>query len=453
MLNVIWLVLLLLAVLLGGFNGKIREVGDGAITSANTAVTVVAGLVAVLTLWQGLMRLAERAGLVHRLGLALRPVLRFLFPDVPANHPAMGAIILNMAANILGLNNAATPLGLRAMGELNRLNRHPGVATNAQCMLLAVNTSSITLIPVTVIALLATAKAKNPTAIIGTSLAATAVAHAAAILTCKVLERSRWYRLPAVRDPTVVEPDPSPEKVTAPAGESAEAEVETDAALPWVSHARWVLAGAATLFVAMFVVTAFPETIGRAPAAGEAGRFFGLRMVDALSVMAIPWLVLFFPLYAALRRVPVYDEFVEGGKEGFQTAIRILPFVVAMLTAIGMFRAAGGLDLVTAALRPVTSLVGFPPELVPLALIRPFSGSASLGVLTDLVTNFGPDHFLTLTAATFYGCSETTFYVLAVYFGSVGIRRTRHAVPAGIVADVVGPVASLLVCRAVFGGG
>ena len=450
MLNVIWLVLLLLAVLLGGFSGKIREVGDGAISGANTAVTVVAGLVAILTLWQGLMRLAERAGLVHRLGLALRPVMRWLFPDVPANHPAMGAIILNMAANILGLNNAATPLGLRAMAELNRLNRHPGVATNAQCMLLAVNTSSITLIPVTVIAILATAKAKNPTAIIGTSLAATAVAHAAAILTCKLLERTRWYRLPVVADPAGVQPDPSPEKVAAPDG-LASNEAGTDAALPWVPRAGLILAAVGVVFLAMFVVTAFPEALGRAPAVGEAGRFFGLRIVDALSVLAIPWLILFFPLYAALRRVPVYDEFVEGGKEGFQTAIRILPFVVAMLTAIGMFRAAGGLDLVTAALRPVTSLVGFPPELVPLALIRPFSGSASLGVMTELIGHFGPDHFLTLTAATFYGCSETTFYVLAVYFGSVGIRRTRHAVPAGIVADVVGPVASLLVCRAVFG--
>lgn len=458
MLNVIWLVLLVLAVLLGGFTGKIREVGDGAIASANTAVTIVAGLVAVLTLWQGLMRLAEKAGLVHRLGLALRPVMRFLFPDVPANHPAMGAIILNMAANILGLNNAATPLGLRAMAELNRLNRHPGVATNAQCMLLAVNTSSITLIPVTVIALLATAKSRNPTAIIGTSLAATAVAHAAAILTCKILERSRWYRLPAapVADPAAVAPDPSPERVASERVEDAPnvvAEVETDAALPWVPHAKPILAAVGAVFVAMFVVTAFPESIGRVPAPGEAGRFFGLRVVDALSVMAMPWLIVFFPLYAALRRVPVYDEFVEGGKEGFQTALRILPFVVAMLTAIGMFRAAGGLDLVTAALRPLTGLVGFPPELVPLALIRPFSGSASLGILSDLMNSYGPDHFLTLTAATFYGCSETTFYVLAVYFGSVGIRRTRHAVPAGIVADVVGPVASLLVCRAVFGGG
>ncbi|MBV9656780.1 MAG: spore maturation protein [Verrucomicrobia bacterium] len=453
MLNFIWLALILIAVLLGGFTGKIREVSDGAINSANAAVTLALGLIAVMTLWLGLMRLAEKAGLIGRLGALLKPLMVWLFPEVPPHHPAMGAILMNMAANILGLNNAATPLGLRAMSELNRLNPRPGVATNAMCMLLAINTSSITLIPVTVIALLAAAKGKNPTSIIGTSLAATAVAHLAAIATCKVLEKTRWYRLPPVAA-TAENALAAPAENAAGAAEGqavAEEASAADAALPWVPQARLILAFFGVLFLAMFVVTAFPESIGRAVPSEEAGRFFLLRMIDALSLLAIPWLILIFPLYAALRRVPVYDEFVEGGKEGFQIAIRILPYVVAMLVAIGMFRAAGGLDLLTGALRPITNLVGFPPELVPLALIRPFSGSASLGVFSDLLRQFGPDHFITLTAATFYGCSETTFYVIAVYFGSVGVRRTRHAIPAGIVADIVGPVASVLVCRAVFG--
>ncbi len=463
MLNFIWLALIALAVLLGGFTGKIKEVGDGAISSANAAVTLALGLIAVMTLWLGLMRLAEKAGLIHRLGLAVKPIMVWLFPEVPPNSPAMGAIIMNMAANILGLNNAATPLGLRAMSELDKLNRRPGVATNAMCMLLAINTSSITLIPVTVIAILAAAKGKNPTSIISTGLAATIVAHIAAIATCKLLEKSRWYRLsPVVEDPASVGPDAPPlpdEGATVTGKEDRQREGQevvenaerADETLPWVPRARLVLAAVGVVFLAMFVITAFPETIGRTPAPEEAARFFLLRMIDALSVLAVPWLILFFPLYAALRRVPVYDEFVEGGKEGFQVSIRILPYVVAMLVAIGMFRAAGGLDILTALLRPATNLVGFPPELVPLALIRPFSGSASLGVFTDIVQHFGPDSFLTLTAATFYGCSETTFYVIAVYFGSVGIRRTRHAVPAGIVADIVGPVASVLICRAVFG--
>jgi spore maturation protein SpmA/spore maturation protein SpmB len=455
MLNYIWLGLIGLAVLMGGFSGNIGVVGTAAIDSANTAVTLALGLIAVMTLWLGLMRLADKAGLVHRLGLALKPVLRWLFPEVPADHPAMGAIVLNVAANILGLNNAATPLGLRAMHELERLNRRPGIATNAMCMLLAINTSSITLIPVTVIGVLALAHGKNPTAIIGTSLAATAVAHLAAILTCKFLERTRFYRLPPL--PAETPTDPALEELddaTATHSEGRRIEedaVRTDAVLPWVPGAKWILAGVAGLFLAMLLITAFPEIVGRAVAPEDAARFFLLRLINAVSVLAIPWLILFLPLYAALRRIPVYEEFVEGGKEGFHVIIRILPYIVGMLVAIGMFRAAGGMDVITNWVQPVTSLLGFPPQLVPLALIRPFSGGASLPLLKDIVDHFGPDSFLSYTAGTMYGCSETTFYVIAIYFGSVGIRKTRHAIPAGIVADIVGPIASVLICRAVFG--
>jgi spore maturation protein A len=197
MLNYIWLGLIGLAVLMGAYHGSLGEpgglgdVGDASVTSAKDAVVFGFGLIGVMTMWIGLMRLADKAGLVKRLGLVLKPVLVWLFSDVPANHPAMGAIVLNVAANILGLNNAATPLGLRAMNELETLNRRPGVATNAMCMLLAINTSSITLIPVTVLGLLALYHGKNPSVIIGTSLAATAVAHIFAIGTCKLLERTR----------------------------------------------------------------------------------------------------------------------------------------------------------------------------------------------------------------------------------------------------------------------
>jgi spore maturation protein SpmA len=451
MLNYIWLVLISLAVLMGGFRGNIGEVGQGAIDAVNLAVTIAFGLIGVMTLWLGLMRLADKAGLVNRLGLLLKPIMIWLFPEVPPNHPAMGAIILNVAANILGLNNAATPLGLRAMNELEKLNPRPGIATNAMCMLLAINTSSITLIPVTVIGLLALYHNKNPTAIIGTSLAATAVAQAAAIGTCKLLERTPWSRRPLLETATVSPTEVNLAPVAVAAGREAEEKAErTDASLPWVPQAGRILAGVGGLFLAMLLVTAFPEIIGRAPSPAEAGHFFLLRLVDALSLLAIPWLILFFPLYAALRRIPVYDEFVEGGKEGFQIVLRILPYIVAMLVAVGMFRAAGGLDLITWLLTPVTTFLHFPPALVPIALIRPFSGTAALALLADLVKN-APDSLVTLTAATFYGCSETTFYVIAVYFGSIGIRKTRHAIPTGLVADMIGPIASVIICRAVFG--
>ena len=178
-----------------------------------------------------------------------------------------------------------------------------------------------------------------------------------------------------------------------------------------------------------------------------------MRLVSALSMLVLPWLILLFPLYAALRRIPVYEEFVEGGKEAVQVILRILPYLVGMLVAVGMFSAAGGMELITWILSPVTDLLHFPSELVPMAVIRPFSPAAALGLLTDLIKNpvYGPDNLITLTAATFYGCSETTFYVIAVYFGSVGIRKTRHAIPAGMVADAIGPIAAVIVCRAVLG--
>jgi spore maturation protein SpmA len=452
MLNYIWLGLIGLAVLMGSFRGNIGEVGDAAVSNAKLAVELAGGLIGVMTMWLGLMRLAERAGLVKRLGLVLKPIMVWLFPEVPPNHPAMGAIVLNVAANILGLNNAATPLGLRAMNELETLNQRPGVATNAMCMLLAINTSSITLIPVTVIGLLALYHGKNPTVIIGTSLVATAIAHAFAIGACKLLERTRWSKRQLEATVASAQTREAHEAAVS-GGEIEEKAEEADAKLPWVPGSKWILAGAGGIFIALVLALAFPEMIGQTPTPEQAAHAFPLRLVNALSVLVLPWLILLFPLYAALRRIPVYDEFVEGAKDGFNVILRILPYIVAMLVAVGMFKAAGGLDLVTWLLSPVTSAIHFPPELVPIALIRPFSSGAALALLTGLVTSpaYGPDNLITLMAATFYGCSETTFYVIAVYFGSVGIRKTRHAIPAGLVADIVGPIAAVVICRAVLG--
>jgi spore maturation protein SpmA/spore maturation protein SpmB len=467
MLNFVWLGLIVLAVLLGGVTGHLQDVSDQAIEGTNTALGLAAKLFAIMVLWLGLMRLADRAGLVHRLGLALKPIMIWLFPEVPPDHPAMGAIIMNMAANILGLNNAATPLGLRAMNELESLNRRPGIATNAMCMLLAINTSSITLIPVSIIGILALSHGRNPTVIIGTSLAATAIAHAAAITAAKVLEKTRFYRLPPVAKDA---PAAKGEKLAvehAPGPDETKKQAVADQTLPWAPGSRWILAAVAGAVLGMLLGVAYPELIawlsihlglpGNAPAlvAPDAPEswphFLFIRPLSAISLLAIPWLILFFPLYAALRRIPVYEEFVEGGREAFHVILRILPYIVGMLVAVFMFRAAGGERLLTLVLAPVTSLIGFPPQLVPLALLRPFSGTGSLALFQDLVTQHGPDSNLTLTAATMYGCSETTFYVIAVYFGSVGIRKTRHAIPAGIVADIVGPLASVAICRAVFG--
>ena len=467
MLNFVWLGLIALAVLLGGLTGNLQEVGDKAIEGANKSLELAAALFAIMILWLGLMRLADRAGLVHRLGLVLKPIMVWLFPEVPPDHPAMGAIIMNMAANILCLNNAATPLGLRAMNELESLNRRPGIATNAMCMLLAINTSSITLIPVSIIGVLALAHGKNPTVIIGTSLAATAIAHAAAITACKLLEKSPFYRLPALSKDARSVPHEKLAVEHEAGAQVAKQQAASDKTLPWVPGSPWILALLAGAALGMLLGVAWPELVawlsiqlglpGNAPviappATPESwGHFIFIRPISAFSLLAVPWLILFFPAYAALRRIPVYEEFVEGGREAFDVILRILPYIVGMLVAVYMFRAAGGEKLLTFVLAPITSLIGFPPQLVPLALLRPFSGTGSLAIFQDLVAQHGPDSALTLSAATMYGCSETTFYVIAVYFGSVGIRKTRHAIPAGLVADIVGPLASVAICRAMFG--
>ena len=444
MLNSVWLALLVLAVLLGGFTGRVKPVIDGAVEGAQSAVTLALGLIGIMALWLGLMRLAERAGLVQALARALRPVLRWLFPDVPASHPAMGSIVMNLAANMLGLTNAATPLGLRAMKDLESLNPLPGTATNAMCTFLAINTGSVQLIPMTAIAILTTHGARNPAAIIGTALLATLASTAAGLVAVKSLEKLRVFRLPVLPGPNSAtgdngEPNASSRRANDPA--------DVPSAKPLPVWGTAVL----TLFVGCFAwffleLTCSPVAGGTAEVQAVAGKVW-VRAVNNLALLAIPFLVAFFPLYAALRRLPVYEEFVEGAREGFHVGVRLIPFLVAMLVAIGMFRGAGGVDLLTQALRPVLDWIGFPPELLPMALMRPLSGSATLAIYSDLVKTHGADSLLAQMGGTLFGSTETTLYVLAVYFGAVAIRRTRHALPAGLIADAVGVLASVLVCR------
>jgi spore maturation protein SpmA/spore maturation protein SpmB len=458
MLNYLWLALVTLAVLIGAATGRLAEVTAGAFAMAETAVMRIAlPLVGVMALWLGLMRLAERSGLVQLLARALRPVMRWLFPDVPSDHPAIGSMVMNMAANMLGLSNAATPLGLRAMRDLETLNPHPGTATNAMCTFLAINTSSIQLIPATAIALLAAQGSKDPTAIVGTALIATPFSTIAGIGAVKWLQSWRVFR---------AEP-PAASESTGPSAAVASSEPLPEPA-PLTGGGKLALALLALAFTAVFfwVVLApqsyraatsalhqaiFPANVALPAWDDNSAQNVFLRAVGTLSLMAVPLLLMFFPLYAALRRVKVYEEFIEGAKEGFGVATRIVPFLVAILVAIGMFRGAGGIEAMKSVLSPVLVPLGFPPDLLPLSLVRPLSGSASLAMFSELVQTTGPDSLVSRIAGTIYGSTETTFYVIAVYFGSVGIRRTRHAVAAGLFADFVGIVASVIICRLMFG--
>jgi spore maturation protein SpmA len=445
MLNYIWLALILLSVLIGGFDHKFKEIGDGAVKGAESAVTLSLGLIGVMAVWLGMMRLADKAGLVQRLARLLRPALRRLFPDVPVEHPAMGSMVLNIAANMLGLVNAATPLGLRAMKDLESLNKFPGSATNAMCTFLAINTGSVQLIPITAIAVLAAAGSNNPAAIVGTALLATTCSSAAGLIAVKLLENWPVFRLAdapaaAIERTQVLEREPSGSDPCSPFVPA-----------PMTTWRRIILAGFCGCFVVFLIQLGMSASPVSGPSVEQLPEGAVVRWVNAASLLAMPFLLSFFPLYAALRRIAVYEEFVDGAKEGFNVAVRIIPYLVAMLVAIGMFRGAGGIDLLTRWLKPALEVVHFPSELVPIALMRPLSGSGTLALFSDLVRQLGPDSLVVRMAGTIYGSTETTFYVIAVYFGAVGVRRTRHAVPAGLIADAAGIIASVFVCRLVFG--
>src|ERR1051326_2698806 len=448
-LNYIWLALVLLAVAIGGWNDRFKDVTGGALDGAKTAVTIAIGLWGVMALWLGVMRLAERAGLVQRIAYGLRPLMRRLFPEVPPDHPAMGSMLMNMAANMLGLGNAATPLGLRAMRDLESLNPRPGVASNAMCTFLAINTSSVQLIPATAIAILAAAGSTRPTVIVGTAFFATLCAATVAVLSAKFFERLSFFQ--PRRE--IRENKDSKSESKREASKAAEALDDDTLSTPPLSRPpQWgavALVLLVVFFVMLFLRMVMPEVFRMSLPTDPTLQNPFSRMVNALSILAIPFLLSFFPVYAAARGIKVYDEFVEGAKEAFNVIMRIIPFLVTMLVAIGMFKGAGGIDLLTKILSPVLTPLQFPTDLVPLALMRPLSGSATLALLTDIVHRLGPDNLTSLMAATIYGSTETTFYVAAVYFGAVGIKQTRHAIPAGLLADLTGVIASVIICRAV----
>ena len=429
MLNYIWLGLILCGVVLGVLTGRTEAVTAATFEAAKASLlTIALPLGAVMALWLGIMRLAEKSGAVERLSSFLKPLLTRLFPEVPANHPAMGAIVMNIAANMLGLGNAATPLGLRAMQGLESLNPRPGTATNAMCTFLAINTSSVQLIPATAVGILAAAGAAHPTSIIGTALVASTCSFLTGIISVKLLQRLPIFALPPVSD-------------HAPLPVTAETAPECTTSIPLSLWKKLLLSA----FVALFAGTIWHLVGTRA-----VGTSLPITVIQSISVVAIPFLLGFFPLYAALKGVAVYEEFIEGAKEGIQVALRIFPYLVAILVAVGIFRAAGGIDILSRLLSPLLDLIGLPTQVLPLVLVRPLSGSAATGLFAEIVKACGPDSYPAQLAGTILGGTETTLYVLAVYFGSVAIRRGRHALAAGLLADAAGVAASLLICRLVF---
>jgi spore maturation protein SpmB len=332
---------------------------------------------------------------------------------------------------------------------LESLNPRPGTATNAMCTFLAINTSGIQLVPVTAIAILAANKSTNPTAIVGTSIICSGCAAVAGVLMAKFLSRLPVFRpKQAFASQAAIDSRTSQSTAGAVEGKPAVQEAGTLQPLPWWGGV--IITAFLLCFVCFFLRLILPETFGLPASTEPTQRTMFGRVVSAVSLLAIPFLLSAIPLFAALRRVKVYEEFVDGAKEGFNVAIRIIPYLVAILVAMGMFRAAGGIDWLSGALSPVLGLVGFPTDLLPMVLVRPLSGSGALGFFTELVQHWGPDSMIARMGGTIYGSTETTFYVLAVYFGSVAITRTRHALLAGLTADFVSVAMAFFVCKMVF---
>jgi len=430
--NIIWLGMILVAVVTAAYTGTMDQVTKASFDSAKSAVTLAISLIGPMALWLGLMKVAEDGGLLRIIARCLRPVMTRLFPDVPADHPAMSAMIMNMSANALGLGNAATPMGIKAMQELDRLSIKKGTASNAMCLFLAINTSSVTLLPLGVITVRAAANASHPAAILLPSILATLVSTLVAVVAAKLLEKRdvKWTEL--TREEGEVSETGEKEPVQEEANGDLSAKVSPAAKIfVWAAVATFVAVSAARLLQAQSEVT------------------FGVESINLLSSWLIPVLICLFLIFGFLKGVPVYESMTEGAREGFNTAVKIIPYMVAIFVAIGMLRASGAMDIFIRLLSPVTGLIGMPPEALAMALMRPLSGSGAFGIMSEIV-NRSPDSFLSYLVSVMQGSTETTFYVLAVYFGSVGIRQTRHALPAALCADACGILASVWISRLFF---
>lgn len=436
MLNGIFVVLILGSVALAAFNGRMPDVNQAGIDSAKDAVTIAIGLVGMMALWLGFMRVLRDGGLMAAIARGLAPVMRRLFPDVPAEHPAMGAMIMNMAANMLGLGNAATPFGLKAMRELDSLNERKGVSSDAMALFLAINTSGVAVMPLGVIAIRASLGSENAAGVFVPSVLATLCSTLTAVLVAKSLAgRARFA-------PQRYEPAPEDdEQETLAAGiaglEQAE---EVVAQRPPLSRAR---AAALAVFGLAIALALAKHLRGSEEGTAEALR-------EVLNSWLLPLLMAAIVLFGFSHRVKVYESFIRGAREGFDIAVMIIPYLVAILVAVGMFRASGALDALVALVAPLTSLVGFPAEALPMALIRPLSGSGAMGVMTATMTEYGVDSFVGYLVSVLNGSTETTFYVIALYFGSVRVRAIRHTLVACLSADAVGVAAALLWSRVFF---
>ncbi|MGK7877105.1 MAG: nucleoside recognition domain-containing protein [Xenococcaceae cyanobacterium] len=439
--NIVFVGFIAGAILFAGYTGRMKEITDASFESAKSAVNLAIGLIGIMALWLGLVRVLEAGGLMYSLAKILKPLMVKLFPDVPPTHPAMASMILNISANMLGLGNAATPFGIKAMVELNKLNPLPGTATNAMCLFLAINTSSVALFPLGVIGVRAAADSTKPAAIWLPTLLATIASTLVGVSIASWIGR---------RDMAFLE---AASKETEPAKSSEEGDTQVQSKKhevdePDFSHLVYKAGIGARIAAWSFILGFLGTMLYGVFRSDNLGDFFNQ---DFLSHWLMPALILLILAYGVGRGVKVYEAVTEGAKQGFDIAVRIIPFLVAILVAIGMFRASGAMERLIDFLSPYTNLIGMPAEVLPMALVRPLSGSGAFGVMSELIQR-APDSYSAFVASTMMGSTETTFYVLAVYFGAVGITRIRHALVAALLADATGILAACIFSRIFWSG-
>ncbi|WP_288965410.1 spore maturation protein [uncultured Prevotella sp.] len=407
-LNYIWIAFFVIAfvialvklIFMGDFE-VFPEMMGSTFESSKAAFKISLGLTGVLSLWLGIMKVGEKGGIVNALARLLSPVFCKLFPDIPKGHPVTGSIFMNIAANMLGLDNAATPLGLKAMEQLQQLNTKKDTATNPMIMFLVLNTSGLTLIPVSIMVYRAQLGAAQPTDIFIPILLATFFSTIAGIIITSLYQR-----------------------------------------INLLNKVMLLTVGGMSLAVAGIIWG------------------FGQLDKDQMNIVSttvanilLMTIIVGFIMAGVRKKINVYDAFIEGAKEGFQTAVRIIPYLVAILVGIGVFRASGAMDMIIDGIKWTVGVLGGNTDFVgalPTALMKPLSGSGARGMMVDAMTTYGADSFVGRLSCVFQGSTDTTFYILAVYFGSVGIRYTRHAVACGLLADLAGVIAAIAICYMFF---
>lgn len=408
-LNYIWISLILLAIIIGLIQalwmGNIEIFSDilnSTFTNAKTGFELSLGLTGILSLWMGIMKIGEKAGAVNTLGKGVAPFFTRIFPEIPKNHPVFGSMLMNIAANMLGLDNAATPMGLKAMGELQELNKDKSKASNAMIMFVVLGASGLTLIPTTIMAYRAQLGAANPADVFLPILMATYIATLAGLIAVCIAQRIK------ITDPVVL-----------------------STLIGLTGLVGLLIWGASLLSAEMLSIVS--------------------AAAAAIILLAI---IAWFIIQAMIKKINVYDTFIDGAKDGFKTSIGIIPYLIAILVAVGMFRACGAMELLENGLAWCFEICGINPDLagaIPTALMKPLSGSGARGLMLEAMTTHGADSLVGRLCCILQGTTDTTFYILAVYFGSVSIKNTRHAVACCLIADLAGAIAAFAIAALFFG--